>query len=133
MPASTSSVPAPARVLLADDEPHIRRILITVLETARFHVTAVRDGLAALDQLRADHTYDIVLLDLMMPGASGLEVLAGVRAMAHREGIPVIILTAKGQEADRAEAFRLGANDFITKPFSPRKLLVRIDELLVSS
>jgi DNA-binding response OmpR family regulator len=65
-----------------------------------------------------------------MPGATGLEVLTEVRALPERKDVPVIILTAKGQDTDRERAFALGANDFLTKPFSPKKLLNRVDELL---
>jgi DNA-binding response OmpR family regulator len=65
----------------------------------------------------------------MMPGATGLEVLAEARALPHRRDTPIIILTAKGQDADRRQALELGATDFFTKPFSPKKLLARVDEL----
>jgi DNA-binding response OmpR family regulator len=118
------------RILVADDEPHIRRILTTLLEAASFEVDPVADGPTALDHLESDTTYDLVLLDIMMPGATGLEVLERLRDLSHRESVPVVILTAKGQDADRDEAFSLGANDFVTKPFSPKKLLARIDEIL---
>lgn len=118
------------RILVADDEPHIRRILTTLLEAAAFAVDPVSDGPAALEHLEADTRYDLVLLDIMMPGASGLEVLERLRALDHRQDVPVVILTAKGQDADRDEAFDLGADDFVTKPFSPKKLLARIDEIL---
>jgi DNA-binding response OmpR family regulator len=74
-----------------------------------------------------------VVLDLFMPGASGLEVLEEVQGMAHRDGTPVLILTAKGQDADRDRAFELGAAGFTTKPFSPKKLLGQIDDLLSDS
>jgi DNA-binding response OmpR family regulator len=118
------------RILVADDEPHIRRILTTLLEAASFEVDPVSDGPTALDHLEGDTAYDLVLLDIMMPGATGLEVLERIRDLRHRESVPVVILTAKGQDADRDEAFSLGANDFVTKPFSPKKLLARIDEIL---
>lgn len=118
------------RILVADDEPHIRRILATLLEAASFEVHSVADGPTALEQLEGDTEYDLVLLDIMMPGASGLEVLGKVRGLEHRKSVPVLILTAKGQDADRDEAFNLGADDFVTKPFSPKKLLARIDEIL---
>lgn len=121
------------RILVADDEPHIRRILTTLLEAASFEVDPVADGPAALDQLESDTDYDLVLLDIMMPGATGLEVLGRLRDLAHRRAVPVVILTAKGQDADRDEAFSLGASDFVTKPFSPKKLLARIDEILEES
>ena len=118
------------RILIADDEPHIRRILQTLLETAGFDVDLRQDGTDALEAVQeADH-YDLILLDIMMPGATGLEVLKKIRAMEARKSTPVVILTAKGQDADRQEAFSLGADDFLTKPFSPKKLLARIHEII---
>jgi DNA-binding response OmpR family regulator len=121
------------RILVADDEPHIRRILTTLLEAASFDVDPVSDGPTALDHLESDEDYDLVLLDIMMPGATGLEVLGRLRGFQHRQDVPVVILTAKGQDSDRDEALSLGANDFVTKPFSPKKLLARIDEILEGS
>ncbi len=122
--------PIRGRILVADDEPHIRRILTTLLEAASFEVDPVADGPTALQHLEGDSDYDLVLLDIMMPGATGLEVLGRMRGLEHRRDVPVVILTAKGQDADRDEAFNLGADDFVTKPFSPKKLLARIDEIL---
>lgn len=118
------------RLLVAEDEPHIRRILVTLLEASGFQVTVVTDGEQALERLKADDPFDLVLMDLLMPGLTGLEVLEGIRNLPHRNGLPVVILTAKGQDVDRERAFALGADDFITKPFSPKKLLNRVDELL---
>ena len=88
------------------------------------------EGLVAEQLLLGDVPYDLILLDLMMPGVSGLDVLTTLRSLEHRAATPVIILTAKGQDADRERAFELGADEFVTKPFSPKKLLIRIDELL---
>lgn len=127
-PARNSS--SRGRVLVAEDEPHIRRVLLTLLESASFETDAVSDGAAALNRLLGDTRYDLVLLDLMMPRASGLEVLERVCNLKHRRDVPMVVLTAKGQDADRDRAFELGASDFVTKPFSPKKLLARIDELL---
>lgn len=117
------------RVLVADDEPHIGRIIQLKLEQGPYEVTLVGDGRAALDLLRGEDRIDVVLLDIMMPYATGLEVLAEARRLPHRQATPVIILTAKGQDADRRQALDLGATDFFTKPFSPKKLLARVDEL----
>lgn len=122
--------PSRGRLLVADDEPHIRRILTSLLEMSGFTIDAVSDGTAALELLQGTLPYDVILLDIMMPGASGLQVLERLRGFPHRADAPVVILTAKGQDADREEAYRLGAADFVTKPFSPKKLLARIDELL---
>jgi CheY-like chemotaxis protein len=92
-------------------------------------VVLVSDGEEALEHLRGSEPIDVVLLDIMMPRATGLEVLEQARQMPHRRDTPVIILTAKGQDADRRQALELGATDFFTKPFSPKKLLARVDEL----
>lgn len=130
--ASANDGEAPRRrVLLADDEPHIRRVLETLLENSGFTVDSVGNGNEALARLR-DPTlrYDFVVSDLMMPDGSGLEVLEGLKAIAHRGGTPIMILTAKGQDVDRQRALQLGAADFLTKPFSPRKLVARIEEIL---
>jgi DNA-binding response OmpR family regulator len=126
------SAPTKGRILVADDEPHIRRILATFLEASGFSVDQADDGAVALDLLRGPTPLEMALLDIMMPKYTGLEVLEILRQLPHRETIPVLILTAKGQDADRETAFRLGANDFLTKPFSPKKLLARIHELLDS-
>lgn len=126
---SADDTRAPRRVLVADDEPHIGRIIQMKLEQGPYEVTLVADGRAALDELNGPDPIDVVLLDIMMPYASGLEVLAEARRLPHRRETPIIILTAKGQDADRRQALELGATDFFTKPFSPKKLLARVDEL----
>jgi DNA-binding response OmpR family regulator len=116
-------------ILVADDEPHIGRIIQLKLERAPYEVTLVGDGRAAMDRLESDAPIDLVLLDIMMPYLSGLDVLDELKRLPHRKETPVIILTAKGQDADRERAMELGALDFLTKPFSPNKLLNRIDEI----
>ena len=118
------------RVLVADDEPHIRRVLTTILSKSGYLVDEAESGTAALELWHAEQAYDAVLLDLMMPGATGLEVLETIRAAEHGIHTPVIILTAKGQDADRDAAFAAGADDFMTKPFSPKKLVARLHEIL---
>lgn len=119
-----------SRVLVADDEPHIRRVLVTLLEGGGLQVDQAEDGARAMEILRGPVPYRMALLDIMMPGPTGLEILRDLRSLPHRVGLPVVILTAKGQDADRELALRLGASDFVTKPFSPKKLLVRIQQLL---
>jgi two-component system response regulator ResD len=118
------------RLLIAEDEPHIRRILITLLEGRGFQVDAATDGTEALARLRGSVPYDLILTDVMMPGATGMDLLRELHQLPHRIGTPVLVLTAKGQDADRNEALELGAADFVTKPFSPKKFLHRIDEIL---
>lgn len=117
------------RILVVDDEPHIRRVLSAVLEGRGYEVTTAFDGSQGLDELSGAGA-DLVILDLMMPGASGLEILSKIRTDPRRPDVPVIILTAKGQDTDRDAALAGGANDFLTKPFSPKKLLARIEEIL---
>lgn len=117
------------RILVVDDEPHIRRVLEVVLEAEGFEVMLASDGAEGLVAVRNGRV-DLVILDLLMPGASGLDVLAEIRSDAETADTPVIILTAKGQDADREAAFAGGADDFMTKPFSPRKLIARIHEIL---
>ncbi len=118
------------RILVVDDEPHIRRVLCTILTSHGFDVTEAKDGTEGMDAVQSDAEYDFILLDFMMPGATGLEILAWVRADSRRAETPVIILTAKGQDTDREAAMAGGADDFLTKPFSPKKLVARIREIL---
>ena len=130
MPETAPGSTSIRRVLVADDEPHVRRILVTLLEARSFEVEIAVNGTSTMELLESDRRYDVVLLDLMMPGASGLEVLEQLRQLDHRRDLSVVILTAKGQETDRQRAFTLGADDFVTKPFSPKKLLALIDTLV---
>lgn len=133
MPDSELSSSPRGRILVADDEPHIRRILVTILESGGYLVDQVEDGTTALERLAGDSSYQIALLDLMMPGLTGLEILERMVSLPHRTDLVVVMLTAKGQDADREAAFRLGAREFMTKPFSPKKLLARIGQLLDAS
>ena len=116
-------------ILVVDDEPHIGRIIQMKLERGPYRVTLASDGRQALDLLRGEQRIDLVLLDIMMPYVSGFDVLQEIRTFPHRESTPVIMLTAKGQPTDRTRALELGATDVLTQPFSPNKLLGRIDEL----
>jgi DNA-binding response OmpR family regulator len=120
------------RILVVDDEPYIGRIVQLKLEDGPYDVELALDGHSALAVLRSESTIDVILLDIMLPQISGLDVLAELRQLPHRRLTPVIMLTGKGQETDRARAAALGATDFLTKPFSPKKLLARIDELFLS-
>ncbi len=115
----------PRHVLVADDEPHIGRIIQMKLEQGPFRVTLAYDGREALEALERETDLELVLLDLMMPHLSGLDVLARLRESERYGQLPCIILTAAGQEAQHREAMALGANEFLTKPFSPKKLYAR--------
>ncbi len=116
-------------MLVADDEPHIGRIIKMKLEQGPFRVTLAYDGREALDVLEREPDIGLVLLDLMMPLLSGLDVLAHIRSDPRWRGLPCIILTAAGQEEQHRQAMELGASEFLTKPFSPKKLYARTAEL----
>jgi CheY-like chemotaxis protein len=116
-------------VLVADDEPHIGRIIKMKLEQGPFRVTLAYDGQEAVDILESQSDIDLVLLDLMMPHLSGLDVLARIRGSDRLKHLPCIILTAAGQETQHQKAMELGATEFLTKPFSPKKLYARTAEL----
>jgi two-component system, OmpR family, alkaline phosphatase synthesis response regulator PhoP len=116
-------------VLVADEEPHIGRIIKMKLEQGPFRVTLAYDGQEAVDILESQSDIDLVLLDLMMPNLSGLDVLARIRGSDRLKHLPCIILTAAGQETQHQKAMELGATEFLTKPFSPKKLYARTAEL----
>ena len=116
--------------LVADDEPHIGRIIKMKLEQqGLFEVTLAYDGREALEVLRREGDIGLVLLDLMMPYLSGLDVLAEMKRDDRLKRVPTIVLTAAGQEQQHHMAMELGASEFLTKPFSPKKLYARAAEL----
>jgi len=116
-------------VLVAEDEPHILESLTFLLKRAGYEVESVRDGAAAVEAAVAGRP-DLVILDVMMPSLDGFEVLRRIRATPGLGRLPVLALTAKGQDADRRRMLDLGADEFVTKPFSNRELVARIDALL---
>jgi DNA-binding response OmpR family regulator len=116
-------------ILVVDDEPYIGRIIQLKLEETPYTVDVCQDGATALQRLGTEVPVHLILLDIMMPEMNGFEVLARLRQIPHRAETPVIMLTGKGQSTDRERAESLGARDFLTKPFSPKKLLARIDEI----
>ena len=116
-------------VLVADDEPYIGRIIQTKLEQGPFRVTLVYDGAEALRALEQYPDVALVLLDLMMPEKTGIEVLQAMRADARWEKLPCVILTAAGEDHRYDQAMKLGASDFLTKPYSPKRLYARVVEL----
>ncbi|MEX2274109.1 MAG: response regulator transcription factor [Actinomycetota bacterium] len=115
------------RVLIVDDEPMVREVLARYLQKEGFVVESVEDGARALDAFGRDAP-DLVLLDLMLPKVDGLEVFRRMRA--ERSNQPVIMLTAKGEETDRVVGLELGADDYVTKPFSPREVVARVRAVL---
>ncbi len=106
-----------SQVLLIEDEPNISEAIRFILSRDGCDVTALTDGSAAMDHVRA-HRPDLVILDLMLPGISGLDILVALRADPETHNLPVLMLTAKGQGRDREAAERAGVSRFMTKPFS---------------
>jgi len=115
-----------ARVLVVDDDPTVSDVVRRYLERAGFDVDKAGDGPTAL-AMAADHQPDLVVLDLMLPGMSGLEVC---RRLRRSSDVPVVMLTALGEESDRVVGFETGADDYVTKPFSPRELALRVQSVL---
>ena len=112
-------------ILVVEDEPTLRETLVEALESDGFRVVAAADGRDALTQFRAERP-DLVLLDLMLPELSGIEVCRIIRA---ESGVPIVMLTAKDSELDKVVGLELGADDYVTKPFSLRELSARIRAL----
>src|SRR5947209_17929254 len=117
---------APARVLVVDDEKMVTEVVGRYLEREGFEVALAADGEEAL-RLAREQSPDLVILDLMLPKIDGLEVC---RALRRDSQVPIIMLTAKGEELDRIVGLELGADDYVVKPFSPRELLARIKAVL---
>ncbi|MDG4861139.1 response regulator [Streptomyces sp. T-3] len=114
------------QVLVVDDDPTVAEVVSGYLTRAGYSVDRADDGRAALDRAAA-HWPDLVVLDLMLPGMSGFEVC---RELRERGPVPVIMLTARGDEEDRILGLEIGADDYVTKPFSPRELVLRVESVL---
>ena len=117
------------KILIVEDEKDIIKMLDDNLKKEGFKVIDARDGEDALDLALREYP-DLILLDLMLPGIDGLEVCKALKKEAKTATIPIIMLTAKGQESDKVVGLELGADDYITKPFSPRELIARIKAVL---
>ena len=118
-----------SRVLVVEDEPDIRDLLAFHLEREGYQVTRATTGPEALRQLRVAPP-DLVILDLMLPEMDGLEVCRRLRAEPVTAALPVIMLTAKGDEVDRVVGLEIGADDYVVKPFSPKEMLARVRAVL---
>ena len=124
-----SKVRVRSKILVVDDEPEAVELVEFNLKQAGFTVVTAADGADALNKARATSP-NLVVLDLMLPEINGLEVCKMLRRDAATAGVPIIMLTAKAAEIDRVLGLELGADDYITKPFSPRELILRIQKLL---
>lgn len=116
-------------VLVADDDPLIRELIQFRLERSGYEVVIAEDGDQAL-KIARERSPDLAVLDVMMPGLNGYEVTRSLRADEETKRIPVILLTARVQEADVAQGFDAGADDYLTKPFSPQELRARVQAIL---
>ena len=121
-----------ARILVVYDDVDILNLLDYNLKKAGYTVFSAKDGPEAIDLAKAKRP-DLIVLDIMLPNMDGTEVLRRLKANGSTSGIPVIMLTAKGEEVDRVIGFELGAEDYITKPFSPRELVLRVRAVLKRS
>jgi two-component system phosphate regulon response regulator PhoB len=126
---SLFSKTARKRILVADDEPDVLALVALHLQRAGFDVLKAVDGEQALRLARAEEPA-LVVLDLMMPGLSGLEVAKLMKQSPQTAGIPVLMLTAKADEVDRIVGLEVGADDYVTKPFSPREIVLRVQSIL---
>ncbi|HTN47871.1 MAG TPA: response regulator [Burkholderiaceae bacterium] len=119
------------KVLIADDEPNILISLEYLMKREGYSVSVARDGAEALDAIRREHP-TLVLLDVMMPGKTGFEVCQEVRADDELKDTLILMLTAKGRDTDVAKGVALGADDYITKPFSTKELVQKVRDLLAA-
>jgi len=120
-----------AKILVCDDEPFILKALTFIIRKEGHTVFEAKNGEEALDRVRAERPA-VVFLDVMMPKKNGFDVLQEIRADEALKGTCVILLTAKGQDSDRERGLALGADEFMTKPFSPAFIVTRLRELLAA-
>jgi DNA-binding response OmpR family regulator len=114
--------------LVVEDDPDIVELLVHYLKAEGFAVDAAEDGRKALERLRAE-TYHLVILDLQLPGLDGLSLCTEIRRDRRTKDVPVVMLTARGDEADRIVGLEMGADDYVVKPFSPKELVARVRAL----
>jgi len=117
------------KIVIIEDEPDITGLVTHYLEKENYRVTAVRDGAKGLQQVKSDPP-DLLILDIMLPEIDGLEICRRVRSDSKVAALPIIMLTAKGEETDRIVGLEVGADDYLTKPFSPKELVARVKALL---
>jgi DNA-binding response OmpR family regulator len=118
-----------AKVLIADDQPNMRQLVRLTLETGQFEILEAPDGDAALEVARTE-VPDLLFLDWTMPGMAGVDVCRALREDPATAGIRIVMLTARSQDSDRRHAEAMGADDYITKPFSPIELLEKVRDVL---
>ncbi|MFH1562093.1 MAG: response regulator [Nitrospirota bacterium] len=118
------------KILVVDDESHIRRAMEYTLKKAGYNVIVAQNGAEALEIIKGTKEIKLVFLDLMMPNMSGFELCKILKESPHYKHIHIIILTSKGQDSDEVLGFQCGTNEYMTKPFSPSKIVKRVKEIL---
>ncbi len=119
----------PKTIVIADDEPHVLRSLEFILKKQGYQVITAVNGVYALEKIKANGP-DLVFVDIQMPRMDGNSVLRHLRDDPNFQDLYIVMITAKGQEADRLNSLESGANEYVTKPYSPRKLIGRVKEIL---
>lgn len=122
-----ASQPAPRRILIADDDDSIATLIEKTLENPDYEVVAVRDGLDAIEAFESTGSFDVIILDVMMPYVDGFQACKHIR---EQSDVPIIMLTARGGTEDVVHGFELGADDYITKPFKIAELIARVEAIL---
>ncbi|NKB88591.1 MAG: response regulator [Acidobacteria bacterium] len=116
----------PVRVMVAEDDPDMSHVLEFLLSREGFSVRLAKDGRDALRAIAVEDPFDLVILDVMMPFASGIQVVRALRQQAGWRDVPVMMVSGKGSESDIVAAIEAGASDYLTKPFRPRELVARV-------
>jgi DNA-binding response OmpR family regulator len=127
MNEAPATIASRGRILVVDDDPHISGLIALYLERHGYCAVTAGDGYEARRQLSDDNAFDLAVLDIMMPGPDGLEL---VRSLRKRGDLPIIMVSARGSDVDKVAALHLGADDYVTKPFSPSELVARIESVL---
>ncbi|MYL34002.1 response regulator [Pontibacillus yanchengensis] len=117
------------KILLADDEEVLRMLIVDTLEDEGYEIVETENGLDALEEIRAND-YDLVILDYMMPGLTGIEVAREIQEVPHKQGTKILMLTAKNQQKDVEESQAAGINYYMSKPFSPMQLIDVVEEIV---
>lgn len=117
------------RILIVDDDPDIVRLVSYNLTQAGFQIDTADTGRSAIEKAQG-HPPDLIILDVMLPDVDGMEVCRSLRSQPSSKRIPIVMLTARGEEIDRVVGFELGADDYVMKPFSPRELVLRVKSIL---
>lgn len=130
MDSQTNNQKVEPVIIMADNDEHIAFLLDVLLQRQGYRVIAVKDGIGFLELIKGHLPPALILLDIMLPFIDGFDLIHQIRTLQDWKGVPIIVLSSRDGEEDIVRAFKAGANDYITKPFQPRELVVRIENLL---